>query len=274
MTDDIAADYIAANRSNWDDRVPIHLASQFYDVEGWLRDRPPPTPWERELLGDVSGLDVIHLQCHFGLDTLTLANAGARVTGLDFSGEAIAAARALAERANLADRARFVEADVRAAADVLSPARYDLAYVSLGALCWLPRVSEWAQQVASLLRPEGRLYLHDSHPLAGALADDDLRVESSYFEEIEPLTGDTEFTYTDGETRLTNTRAYEWNHSLGEIVTSVLDNGLHIAALAEHDWTAWPRFPWLVETADHRWRIPPGRSRVPLTFTLLATRPA
>ena len=265
-------DYIERNRANWDDRVPIHVASRFYDVEQWLRTRPGPRQWELDVLGEVSGLDVVHLQCHFGLDTLALANAGARVTGLDFSGAAIADARSLAERAGLADRARFVEADVLHAAEALSPERYDLVYVSLGALCWLPSVRQWAAQVATILRPGGRLYLHDVHPLTWALADDDLRVEHSYFEELEPHASDVDGTYTDGEARMTNTRTFEWNHSLGEIVTAVLDQGLSIAKLAEHDWTVWRRFPWLVETTDHRWETPPGRPRVPLTFTLLATR--
>jgi SAM-dependent methyltransferase len=266
------ADYIAANRANWDERVPIHFASRFYDVDGWLRERPRPREWELDVLGEVAGLEVVHLQCHIGLDTLAFANAGARVTGLDFSGAAIAEARSLAERAGLSDRARFVEADVLRASEALSPERYDLVYVSGGALCWLPSVSQWAAQAAALLRPEGRLYLHDGHPLAWALAEDDLRVEHSYFEEPEPFVGEADVTYTDGDGRLTNTRAYEWNHSIGEIVTAVLDQGLHLVALREHDWDTWPRFPWLVETADHRWVTPSDRPRVPLTFTLLAAR--
>jgi SAM-dependent methyltransferase len=265
------ADYIAANRANWDDRVPIHTASKFYDVERWLRDRPFPRAWERELLGEVSGLDVVHLQCHFGLDTLALANAGARVTGVDFSGAAIAEARSLAERAGLAGRARFVESDVLRAAEVLSPDRYDLVYVSMGALCWLPSVRRWAAEVAALLRPAGRLYLHDGHPLAWALADGDLRVEHTYFEELEPFVDDCDVTYTDGEGRLRHTRSYEWNHSIGEIVMAVIAHGLRVELLVEHDWTVWPRFPWLVETAEHRWKTPPDRPRVPLSFTLVAS---
>jgi SAM-dependent methyltransferase len=140
------------NRANWDERVPIHVASAFYDVEGWIRDRPARPEWERDVLGDLSGLDVVHLQCHIGLDTLALAEAGATVTGLDFSPAAIAQARLLARRAELEDRARFVEADVLDAAMVLAPARFDVVFVSLGALCWLPHVARWAEQVGALLR--------------------------------------------------------------------------------------------------------------------------
>ncbi len=272
MGADETSDRLAFNRANWDDRVPIHVASRFYDVETWMRDRPGLRPWEVEVFGDVAGLDVVHLQCHFGLDTLALADAGARVTGLDFSAAAIAEARSLADRAGLAGRARFVEADVLDAAVALAPETYDLVYVSLGALCWLPHVSRWAAQVAALLRPGGRLYLHDGHPLAWALAEDDLRVEHSFFEEAEPHVDDSDVTYTDGDRRLTNARSYEWNHSLGEIVTAVIDHGLRVDTLVEHDWTVWPRFPWLIETPDHRWGPPSDRPRVPLTFTLSATR--
>lgn len=263
---------LAANRANWDERVPIHVASRFYDVEGWLQERPGPRSWETEVIGDVAGLDVVHLQCHFGLDTLALANAGARVTGLDFSAEAVAQARALAKQADLADRAQFVEANVLEAAAALAPEQYDLVYVSLGALCWLPSVRQWASQVGALLRPGGRLYLHDGHPLAWALADDEERVQHTWFEDGEPYVDDLDVTYTDGDHRLTHTRTYEWNHSIGEIVTAVLDHGLRIDLLIEHDWTVYPRFDWLVTDGDGRWFIPPDRPRMPLTFSLLATR--
>ena len=269
-------DHLEANRANWDDRVPIHVASDLYGVDAWLRDRPGLRLWEAEALGDVSGLDVVHLQCHFGLDTLTLADAGATVTGLDFSSAAIAQARSLADQAGLTDRARFVEADVLQASATLDPERFDLVYVSLGALCWLPSVDRWASQVSALLRPGGRLYLHDGHPLSWALADDDLRVEHTYFEEDQPYVGDEPGTYTGGEATVANIRTYEWNHSIGEIVNAVIANGLTVTRLDEHDWTVWPRFPWLVrETNDHRddrWHTPPDRPRLPLSFTLMADR--
>jgi SAM-dependent methyltransferase len=266
------SDYVEVNRANWDDRVPIHVASEFYDVEGWLSARPGPQSWELEFLGDVAGLDVAHLQCHIGLDTLGLADAGARVRGLDFSPEAIATATTLAQRAGLGDRADFVEADVFDAVNVLGRDSYDLVYVSLGALCWLPSVDAWAEQVAGLLRVGGRLYIHDGHPLAWALGDDELRVEHTYFEEPEPHVDDIDVTYTDGEGRLANSRQYEWNHSIGEIVSAVTVHGLIVDRLVEHDWTLWARFPWLSPSGDGRWLTPPDRPRVPLSFTLTATR--
>jgi SAM-dependent methyltransferase len=265
-------EYRAANRANWNDRAEIHLESAFYDVEGWLRAQPGPRQREIDALGDVAGLRLIHLQCHFGLDTLAFARAGAMVTGLDFSPVAIDSARQLAARAGLADRSTFVCADVYDAAATLEGAAYDIVYVSLGALCWLPDVDRWAAVVGALAAPGGRLYLHDVHPLAWTLSDDDLSFAYTYFEEGAPFIDDSDKTYTDASRPVEHTRSYEWNHSLGEIVTALVAHGLRITMLSEHDWTVWQRWPWLVEVGPQQWTMPPGTPRIPLTFTLLADR--
>jgi len=264
---------IAANQANWDERVGIHVASRFYDVEGWLRHAPGPRSWETAALGSVAGLHLLHLQCHFGLDTLAWARAGAQVTGLDFSPAAIEAARAIAVRAGLATRSTFICADVYAAAETLGHTTYDIVYVSLGALCWLPSVDRWAEQAAALVAPGGRFYLHDGHPLAWALANDGLALANTYFEQDEPLIDDGGLTYTDGYHALVHRRTYEWNHSIGETVTALVRYGLRIEWLVEHDWTVWRHFPWLVPGDEGRWVTPNDRPRVPLTFSLLASRP-
>jgi SAM-dependent methyltransferase len=259
----------------WDERVPVHVASRFYDVQGWLRDGRGPRPYEARALGDVSGCTLVHLQCHFGLDTLAWARVGARVTGVDFSGPALEAARSIAQRAGLADRARFVCSDVYDASDALDGERFDVVYVSLGALSWLPSVDRWAAVVAALLRPGGRLFVHEVHPLADALGESELVVEHSYFEEPEPVVETSAETYTDndGAVPLSDAPSYTWNHSLGEIVTALIDHGLVLEWLREHDWTAFERFPWLIRQGDQHWALPPDRPRVPLSFSLLARRP-
>jgi SAM-dependent methyltransferase len=263
---------LAANRLSWDERVPIHATSRFYDVERWLEERAGPRPREVEALGDVAGLELVHLQCHFGLDTLAWADAGARVTGVDFSSAAVGAARDLAKRAGLADRSTFVCAEVYDAARILAPRSFDLVYVSLGALCWLPSVARWADQVSALARAGGRLYLHDGHPLAWSLAYDSLTLMHSYFEETEAYVDDTESTYTDGDVVLSNTRIYQWNHSIGEVVGALVERGMRIDCLTEHDWTVHRQFPWLVETAPDQWGAPAGHFRLPLSFTVVATK--
>jgi len=267
-------DHRALNLSNWESRVPVHLA-------GYGIDRLLATPdrvsdvvaFDRPRLGDLAGLDVVHLQCHIGTDTVSLARLGARVTGLDFSPSAIAAARDLATRAGI--DATFVEADVDDAVTVLGAARFDVVYTGIGALCWLPDITRWAATVAALLRPGGRLYLREGHPVLWAtdeIAPGRLELKYSYFEQPEPFRFEEAFTYTDGEA-LAEPVGYEWNHGLGEIVQAVLDAGLTLTRLVEHDEVDWPAYPWMVETGRAHWRLPDGATPVPLEYTLEARKP-
>jgi SAM-dependent methyltransferase len=189
---------VAQNRANWDDRVAVHLASAFYDVDGWLARAPGPRDAELEALGDLAGRSLVQLQCHFGMDALQFARVGARVVGVDFSAPAIDAARELAARAGLSDRSRFVCGDVTDAPGLLGGERFDVAYVSLGSLCWLPSVAAWADAVAGVLAPGGTLYLFDVHPLAQCLDDEGERVAHPYFESRDGQRDDYEYTYTDG----------------------------------------------------------------------------
>jgi SAM-dependent methyltransferase len=266
-------DRLSANRANWDERTGIHLASAFYDVEGWLERAPGPRTEEVDALGDVSGLSLVHLQRHIGLDTLQFARAGALVTGLDFSPAAIRAAQVLADRAGLTDSAHFVCANVYDAVNALAPRIFDVVYVSFGALCWLPNVERWAEQVSALLAPGGRLYLHDQHPVEWALADDEAVFAHPYFEESDPYIDDAGATYTDGDGPLVNRRNFQWNHGLGEIVTALIGHGLQLDSFVEHDWTEGHRFPFLIANDKHHWTTPPGMPRLPLSFTVLAHRP-
>lgn len=264
--------WLAVNRANWDDRAAIHVASTFYDIEGWLRDEPGPLALERSALGDVEGLSLVHLQCHIGTDTLRWARVGATVTGVDFSAAAVKEATTLAERAGLTARARFLCANVYDSPEILGGERFDVVYVSLGSLCWLPSIERWAEVVARVLKPGGRLYLHDVHPLANSLDDDGERFAFGYFETAEPLIFDSDQTYTDGAA-LASTRTYEWNHSLSDVFGALHANGLVLDSFDELDWTVFAQFPWLLDSGEGVWTIPPDRPRIPLGFTLLAHRP-
>jgi SAM-dependent methyltransferase len=157
------------------------------------------------------------------------------VTGLDFAPTAVAAARDIAQRARLDGRAEFVCADVYDAVDALGQDEFDIVYVSPGALCWLPSVEPWAAQVGALVTPGGRLYLHDLHPLAWALADDRPELIRSYFEEADPLSDDSGYTYTGSDGPMVNRRQYEWNHGIGETVSALVRHGLRLEWLVEHD---------------------------------------
>jgi SAM-dependent methyltransferase len=265
---------LGANRDNWNERVAIHSQSRFYDVEGWLRNTPRPPSREVDAVGDVSGKTLLHLQCHFGMDTLSWARVGATVTGLDFSPAAIEEATALAARAGLSDRATFVCADVYDAPRTLSGQRFDVVYVSLGALGWLPDVAAWGAVVADLLAPGGIFYLHDTHPLSLSLDESGERMIYGYFEEQDnPFVYDSARTYTDGGD-VTSTRTYEWNHSLGEVLGALTSRGLVVDSLTEHDWALSKQFPWLSEEGDGRYVQPSDRPRIPLSFTVVAHAPS
>ena len=266
-------EWLEANRANWDERVPIHVRSGFYGVDVFLAGGDPlrGRPFEPEEMGDVRGKSLVHLQCHFGLDTLAWARRGATVAGLDFSQPAVEQARDLAERAGLA--AEFVQSDVYDAAAVFGGRTFDIVYTGRGALVWLPDMTRWAAVVASLLKPGGFLYLSEFHPVHEMLGDDDLVVRQDYFH-TEPKVWDEPGTYADLEADTTNNVTYEWTHGLGEVVTAVIAAGLRLEFLHEFDYTGFPRWPFLEKTADEIYRLPAGMPSIPLAYSLKAWKPA
>ncbi len=193
------SDYIKLNKANWDERAPLHAASTEYATQAFIDDArylSEVVRFDVPLLGDISGLRGVHLQCHIGTDTLSLARLGARMSGLDFSPVAITEARALAERSGA--RIEYVESEVYNAASVLPPASFDLVYTGIGALCWLPSIDTWARTVSDLLKPGGRLFIREGHPMLWSInedREDALSVELPYFERQEPLSWDDDSTY-------------------------------------------------------------------------------
>jgi SAM-dependent methyltransferase len=262
------------NQAWWDERVPIHVDSDFYALEQFLADPNASglRPFEVEEVGDVTGRDLVHLQCHFGIDTLSWARRRATVTGLDFSPQAIAAATEAANRAGLADRARFVRADVYDAVEALDHRTFDVVYTGLGALNWLPDVPRWAGVVAELLTDGGFLYLAEFHPIHQVLSDDDLTVEHPYFHD-DPMQDDSPGTYADLTAETTANRTHEWTHGLGEVISSVVDAGLVVEHLHEFDHTLFPRWPFLVRDESGVYRMPPDRPSLPLMYSLRARKP-
>lgn len=264
-------DWRELNRAAWDERVPIHVRSEFYGDESFRAGRCSLREVELAELGDVAGCDLVHLQCHFGQDSLSWARRGARVTGLDFSAPAIEAARDLS--AALDVPAEFVCADVYDAAEVLGRQRFDVVYTGLGALVWLPDLRRWAEVVASLLRPGGVLYLIELHPVTETMADEALLVEHDYFSHPEGDRWDSAGTYADDEAETSHNDTVEWTHPVGDVVTAVLDAGLDLELLHEHDHTVYRRWPFLVpRDEDRTWRMPDGTPRLPLMYSLRARR--
>jgi SAM-dependent methyltransferase len=266
------------NRANWDERVPVHVTSEYYGVERFAADPSylsDVVRFDLPRLGDVRGLRGVHLQCHIGTDTVSLARLGASMTGLDFSEPAVSAARELAAVSGVS--ATFVHADVYAAADVLIRGGFDLVYTGVGALCWLPDIRRWALVVASLLRPGGRLFIREGHPMLWTLdderADDLLVVKYPYFERDEPNVFVQGGTYVPTEVIFSHTRTHEWNHGLGEIFTALLEAGLAITAFTEHDSVPWNALPGKMEQiGGGEWRLADDPSRLPCSYTLQAIK--
>ena len=263
-------DPLALNRAFWDERVPIHVGSEFYDVDGFRAGAPRLHDFEVEQVGPVEGLDLVHLQCHFGLATLDWARRGARVTGLDFSPAAIDAARGLA--AELGLEARFEVGDVYDAPAVLG-ATYDVVHTGLGALCWLPDLDRWAHVVSALLRPGGFLHLSEFHPVGEIMADDALVPAFTYFGE-EPVHWEEGGTYADRDAVTSANRTVEWIHPLSQVLTALLGQGLVLETFVEHPHAVYQRFPFLVRDGAGDYRFPAGMRGIPLMYSLRARKPA
>lgn len=271
-------DLLRTNLANWEARVAMHAASDEYGLARYLDDPDHISGvvrFDEPRLGDIRNLDVVHLQCHIGTDSLSLARLGARVTGVDFSPSALQVARDLAERAG--PPVTYVEATVDDAVAALGTS-FDLVYTGVGALCWLPSVRRWAEVVAALLRPGGRLFLREGHPMLWSLQDDRddglLVVDWPYFEAAGAQRETCEQSYA-GQGSVAKPVTYEWNHGLGEIVQAVIDAGMTVTRLEEHDVIEWPALPGMVADPDREgcFRLPEAQAHmVPLMYTLEARR--
>ncbi|WP_134727836.1 class I SAM-dependent methyltransferase [Amycolatopsis nivea] len=271
-------DSFEINRANWDDRAPIHARSAYYEFDKFKADPAHLSQivrFDQPRLGDVSGLRTVHLQCHIGTDTLSLHRLGAKISGLDLSPASLAEARELAD-ATGAD-IDYHEANVYDAVEVFGENAFDLVYTGIGAICWLPKIAPWAEVVARLLRPGGRLFMREGHPMLWTLDDESERAwpKYDYFEHDEPLVFSDDTTYVDTDEPLRTTTTHSWNHSLGEIVTALLDHGLILTGLTEHDTAAWNALPNEMEEAGGgEWRLRDNPRRIAASYTLQARRPA
>lgn len=267
-----AADWLAINRANWNERVPIHSTSQFYDLPGFVAGTSGGLrEFELAEVGDVTGKSLLHLQCHMGQDTLSWARRGASVTGLDFSEAAVQAARSLATQIGVADT-RFVTSDVYDAVEALDGQTFDVVYTGLGALCWLPDIDRWARTAAALVAPGGFLYLAEFHPFADTLADDGRTVEFDYFTQVGTVWDEPD-TYTDGEKLTDATVTVELLHGIGEVVSALVKAGLRLEFLHEHEFSLFARFP-VLERNGRNFTFPAGHPRVPLVYSLRAAKTA
>lgn len=272
----------AANQANWDERAGIHSGSDFYGVQALVDDPAMSTDVvDRDVAAmrphlpgsSLQGLALVHLQCHIGSDTLALARAGARVTGVDFSPVGLAAARDIARQAGA--EIRYVESNIEDAAEAVGE-QFDVVYTSIGAICWLPDLDVWASNVAALLKPGGLFYIRDSHPMLHTLDDmghSPFTVTTRYFANSSTQGFDDYLTYTGGEgASLSNTRSYDWPHAMSETVQALLDAGLRLRRFHEGRSLPWEALPQMRREGEDYVLDPPWDERIPLTFTIIATK--
>jgi SAM-dependent methyltransferase len=266
----------AANRSLWEAWTTVHAEGDYYDLDAFREGGVRLREYELEMVGDVAGKSLLHLQCHFGIDTLSWARLGARVTGADFSPKAVELATSLAADLGFPD-ARFVCSNLYDLPANLDGA-FDVVYTSRGVLGWLPDIRRWAEVVAHFLAPGGTFFITEAHPVFNAFENEGvaagaLKLAYPYFEHPEPLIFPVQGSYADPDADVGDQAEHGWDHGLGEIVMALVDQGLRIDLLVEHPFLAWAA-DFLVEGPDGNWRLPPEtRGELPLMFSLRATKP-
>lgn len=269
-------DYLKVNLANWNDRAAIHYKDEAggYRVKEFLNGADNLHGIEDREIGDVGGKRIAHLQCHFGIDTLCLARRGASCIGLDFSPVAIAAAHDLQKQTRL--NATFVEGNVYDARALIE-GLFDMVYVTWGAIYWLPDIARWAKVVSSLLKPGGTLYLLEGHPslLTHDETSPDFKLGYDWrTPQDKPLIMNEATTYTGDTTTVANTTTYEWIHPLSDIINAVVGSGMRLDCLNEHEELAWQFAPIMIPVEGKRrmWVLPEGFPKLPLAFSLKATK--
>ena len=261
--------FLQVNKARWDELVDIHAASDYYDVEGFKSGKVLLRDHEIADVGDVTGKRLLHLQCHFGLDTLSWARLGATVTGADFSDKAIEKARAIAEASEI--DATFVVSDIDTLPDHLD-GTFDVVYTSRGVINWLPDIERWAQVIEHFLEPGGFFYITEGHPVLQVFDHTkDLSLRFPYFFKEQPDALVVPGTYAEPTARVKNLLEFGWSHGLGEIVTALASTGLHIDFLREDPEGEWDR-PFLEPVTEWTWRVPPDEGELPLWFSLKASK--
>ena len=262
-------EYQAVNRDLWDGWTEIHAASSFYDVQAFRAGHLTLKSIERDAIGDVTGLKLLHLQCHFGLDTLSWARLGADVTGVDFSPRAIALARSLAQELDIA--AQFHCADV-----CQLPAewreRFDVVFTSYGVLPWLADLTPWGAAITRVLRPGGSFHIVEFHPLVTMLADDGRTLVHPYFHSERPQEYAVDGSYADPDAEFSHA-SFEWSHSLSDVQRALRDAGLTIRDFREYPYSPYGCYPYLEQYEPDRWRVRDAAVELPVMFSVHAQRP-
>ena len=266
-------EHVKSNQEMWDALTEINAASEYYDVEGFKHGKCTLQKIEREELGDVAGKSLLHLQCHFGLDTMSWARLGAKVTGADFSQKAITLAKSLSAGLNIP--AEFVRCNIYDLPRHLS-GQFDIVYTSIGVLCWLPDLQPWAELIAHFLKPGGGFYIYEGHPVMNIFDDAkdarEPRVKYPYFHSPDPEIYEDEGSTYASVNESTGKPSCEWVHSMADIINSLIAAGLQLEFLHEFPYISSDPRPFLTKGADGLWRYEAAPRSIPLVFSIKATR--
>nr|WP_321485876.1 class I SAM-dependent methyltransferase [uncultured Draconibacterium sp.] len=260
-------DYININKRLWNEKTDIHYKSDFYNVNAFINGKDSLNPIETELLGNIEGKKILHLQCHFGQDTISLARHGASATGVDFSEKAIEKARQLNEQ--LGTNARFIQSDVYKLPEILDE-KFDIVYTSYGVISWLPDMKKWAKVIEHFLKPGGQLVFVEFHPIVLMFSYDFKRVEFDYMES-EAIVEELEGTYTDSDVQIKG-KSVCWNHGLSTVIDSLIKSGLTLTDFKEYNYSPYDCLENLVEVEEGKYKIEGLENKFPLVYSVKAVK--
>ncbi len=260
--------YFNDNRASWDQRVAIHEASEFYDLKNFLSGANCLSEIELSELGDISGKRLLHLQCHFGMDTMALSRMGADCVGIDFSNSAILKAQEINKKLNLS--CRFYESNVYDVLD-LNLGQFDVVFTSYGTICWLPDLDRWAEMISKSLHKNGLFYFADFHPLLYLFDFNSKEIKYSYYNIFKPYTEIDQGTYADTN-NATNFISHSWSHSIEEIISALLKHNLEIQVFKEFDFSPYNCFPNLKAIGSNRFCFELEHTRLPHVLLIKAIK--
>ena len=264
---DASINFIEINKQSWNKKTPIHLESAFYDMEGFLAGKTSLKDIELSLIGDIKGKKILHLQCHFGQDTLSLARLGAAVTGVDFSDVAIAKAKELATQIHC--DAKFICCNIYELANHLDE-QFDMVFTTYGTIGWLPDLDQWAAIVSRFLKPGGEFIFVEFHPAVWMFDDDFQKIGYNYFNSgpiVETYSG----TYADKSADL-NEQYVMWNHGMSEVVNSIIQNGMELKSLDEFNYSPYPIFKHTIEPSPGIYRVEHLENKIPIVYAIKAVK--